>query len=142
YPAGSTADLEWVVVARAIEKEAVARQHVAVTRFETEYEPATLFIYGSGTEAGEDVSNATPMRALRDAEDNTTGVFEVYTTLTEGGTYYFRDRANAQSKLFGGADGVLEPCGGPAITIPEPGQYRVTADLNENTFELLHIDRW
>ena len=66
---------------------------------------------------------------------------EVYTTLTAGGTYQFRDQANLQSREYGGAEGELEGCG-PAITTPETGQYRVTVNLNDNTYELLHIDRW
>ena len=141
YPAGSAVDLEWVVIAKAIEKEAIATQPVSITRFDTDYVPATLFIYGTGAEAGEDVASATPMRALTDGDGNPTGVFEVYTTLTAGGTYQFRDQANLQSRVYGGAEGELEGCG-PAITTPETGQYRVTVDLNDNTYELLHIDRW
>lgn len=141
YPAGSTVDLEWIVVARAIEKEAIARQQVSITRFNTDPLPATLFIYGSGTEAGEDVSSAMPMRSIPDAEGQPSGVFEVYTTLTADGTYHFRDMANNQSRLYGGAEGSLEGCG-PAITAPETGQYRVTVDLINNTYDLLHIDRW
>lgn len=141
YPAGSAVDLQWVVIAKAIEKEAIASQNISVTRFETEYVPETSFIYGSGAEAGDNAANATPMRARLDADGNTTGVFDVYTTLTAGGTYYFRDQANTQSRLYGGADGALEGCG-PAITAPETGQYRVTVDLINNTYELLHIDRW
>lgn len=141
YPAGSTVELEWVVIAKAIEKESVATRPVSVTRFETEYMPASLFIHGSGTEAGEDAANATAMRAIPDAEGNPSGVFDVYTTLTQGGTYYFRDQANATSRLYGGTDGALEGCG-PAITAPETAQYRVTVNLNDNTYSLLKIDRW
>lgn len=141
YPAGSTVDLQWVVIAKAIEKETIASQNISVTRFETEYVPETLFIYGSGAEAGDNAANATPLRERLDADGNTTGVFDVYTTLTAGGTYYFRDQANTQSRRYGGADGILEGCG-PAITAPESGQYRVTVDLINNTYELLHIDRW
>lgn len=141
YPAGSTVKLKWVVIGKAIEKESVATQEVSVTRFETDRIPTTLFIYGSGSEAGEDASNATAMRSVVDADGNPTGVFDVYTTLTSGGTYYFRDQANTQSRLYGGADGVLAGCG-PAITAPETAQYKVTVDLNKNTYELLKIDRW
>jgi hypothetical protein len=141
YPAGSAVSLKWVVKAKAIDKETVSFKNVSVTRFETEYHPSTLFIYGSGAESGEDPTNATPMRAILDAEQNSTGVFEVYTTLTEGGTYYFRDKATTQSRKYGGSEGALEGCG-PAITAPETGQYRVRVDLNENTYELFKIERW
>lgn len=141
YPAGATVDLEWIVIGKAIDTEAAARQPVSVKRFETERMPSTLYIYGTGAEAGEDPSNATPMRAMADAEGNPTGVFEAYTTLTSGGTYSFRDQANTNSRLYGGADGTVTGCG-PAIAAPETGQYRVTVDLVNNTYELLKIDRW
>src|SRR5690606_10417112 len=120
-----------------------ASQEISVTRFETEYKPNTLFIYGEGTEAGGDPSGATPMRAHTDQDGNYTGVFDVYTTLTPGGTFYLRDRAVATSRLYGGADGTLEPCATTGIATPETGgQYRVTVDLNNNTYAFLHIDRW
>lgn len=141
YPAGTTVDLEWVVTARAIEKESTAARKVSFTRFETEYTPTTLFIYGSGTEAGANASNATPMRSIPNNAGEPSGVFDVYTTLTAGETYSFRDRASTVSRRYGGADGTLEPCG-EAITAPETGQYRITVDFNDNTYELLGIDRW
>ena len=141
YPAGSTVDLEWVVTGKAIDTEASATQRVSIKRFDTDRIPTTLFISGSGSEAGEDASNATPMRALLDAEGAPTGVFDVYTTLTAGGSYSFRDQATTQSRLYGGADGTLQGCGA-AIAAPETAQYRVTVDLNNNTYELLKIDRW
>lgn len=141
YPAGSSVDLQWVVIAKAIEKETIASKNVTVTRFETEYVPSTLYLYGSGTESGEDATNAMAMRALTAADGNPTYVFDVYTTLTSGGTYYFRNEATTQSRLYGGAEGVLEGCG-PAITAPETGQYRVTVDLTDNTYELFKVEKW
>jgi hypothetical protein len=141
YPAGSDVNLKWAVIARAIETETVAAQNITFTRFETEYMPSELFITGSGTESGPDAENATAMRAKTNAEGDPAYVFEAYTTLTEGGTYQFRDQANLLSRAYGGADGTLEGCG-PAITAPETGQYRVTVDLINNTYELLKIERW
>lgn len=141
YPAAGSVDLQWVIIATAIDKETVASQNVSITRFENDVIPSTLFIYGSGTEAGEDASNSMAMRSILDDDENPTGVFEVYTTLTAGGTYYFRDKANTQSRLYGGDEGALEGCG-PAITAPETGQYRVTVDLNTDSYELFEIERW
>jgi starch-binding outer membrane protein SusE/F len=141
YPAGQPVNLKWVVVAKAIEKEAVASNPITITRFATDYEPTTLFVTGAATEAGADPAEATPMRARTNADDEQTGVFDVYTTLTEGSTYTFRDRADGVSRVYGGADGTIEACG-PAITAPATGQYRITVDLNSGTYELLKIDRW
>jgi hypothetical protein len=141
YDAGETVQLEWVLLAKAIEKIAETRQSISFTRFETERKPETMFITGSGTEAGADVTNATAMRMRTDENGDPTYIFDVYTTLTAGGTYAFRDQATAGSKIYGGADGTLEGCGA-LINAPETGQYRVTINLETNTYTLLKIDRW
>lgn len=141
YPAGADVNLEWVVVAKSIDKTTTAKQALSIKRFQNEYMPETMFITGAATEAGEDVTEATQMRAHKDADGNVTNIFDVYTTLTEGKTYFFRDASNVSSKIFGGEEGSLEGCGA-AITAPETGQYRITVNLNTNSYSLLKIDRW
>lgn len=142
YPAGAKVNLTWVVVAKAIEKTMAATQNIAFTRFATERKPSALYITGSATEGGEAVTGAILMRARKDAEGELTQVFDVYTRLTEGGTYFFRDQPHASSKIFGGdGEEVLQPCG-PAITVPETGVYRITVDLNTNSYTLLAIEKW
>jgi len=141
YPAGAEAELDWVVVAEAVGREEAARRPIGLTRFETEREIESLFISGSGSEAGPDASNAMPMRTVPDTDGNASGVYEIYTTLTQGETFVFRDRANAHSRVIGGEEGVLEPCASP-IVAPESGVYRITADVVSNTYSLLKIDRW
>jgi starch-binding outer membrane protein SusE/F len=141
YAAGEKVELEWAVLAKAIDKVTVTKQAVSFTRFEAEYMPETLFLTGTATEVGDDVTNAVAMRSRTNAAGNPTYVFDVYTTLTEGGTYQFRDQAVSLSKAYGGGEGALEGCGA-AITAPETGVYRVTANLNTNTYSLLKIDKW
>ncbi len=141
YPAGAAAEVKWVVVANAIQKTATASSPVTITRFADDRVPNALFITGAATEAGSDPANATPMRALKNADGENTGIFDVYTTLTEGATFQFRDNPTGGSKVFGGADGSLSGCG-PAITAPETGQYRVTIDLNQNTYSLWKVETW
>lgn len=141
YPEGGAAALKWVVLSKAIEKQSVAEQNLSVTRFESERIPETLFITGAATEKGTDATQAIAMRALVDGDENPTNVFDVYTTLTQGSTFQFRDQAAVLSKPFGGNEGTLAGCG-PGITVEETGQYRVTVNLNNNTYELLKIDRW
>lgn len=142
YPAGEEANLKWVVVAKAIDRTTTSSEPISVTRFETEYEPTTLYITGSGTEAGADPADATLMRTLRDGDGNSTNIFDVYLTLTAGGTYSFRHEAALVTKSMGGSNGNLETCGGPAIAVAESGTYRVTANLNNNTYQLWKVDKW
>jgi starch-binding outer membrane protein SusE/F len=141
FEPGQAVDLKWVVVAKAIEKEVNASSPISITRFETDRIPQSMVITGAGTEAGDDVAAAAPMRARKNGDGETTGIFDVYTTLTEGQTFAFRDQPNSQSKMFGGSDGSLEGCGS-AIAAPATGQYRVVADLNNSTYNFLKIDKW
>jgi len=142
YPAGQAANVKWVVVASAINKTTIASQNISITRFATEYEPTTLYITGSGTEAGADVANATLMRAQKNEDGDNTNIYDTYINLTAGGTYSFRHEAAVVTKSIGGAGGNLQSCGGPAITVAESGVYRVTANLNNNTYQLLKVDKW
>lgn len=141
YPAGATVNLKWAVIAKAIEKESVTSQAISFKRFETEHVPTTLFITGDGTEKGTAAAEAMAMRGRTDGNGDPTHIFDVYTTLTAAGTYQFRDQANELSRVYGGSEGDLEGCG-EAIAVEETGQYRVTVDLNDNSFDLLKIDRW
>ncbi len=141
YEPGASVKLKWVVVAKAIEKEAQSSNAITITRFSTDPVLESLVITGAGTEAGPDPANATSMRARTDSDGEVTGVFDVYTTLNKDQTFVFRDQASAGSKLFGGGDGSIEPCG-TAIVAPESGQYRVTANLNDETYNLWKVDKW
>jgi starch-binding outer membrane protein SusE/F len=141
YPAGATVNVKWVVDAKAIETVSTASSTLSLKRFTTERTVEQLFITGSGTEAGADAANATPMRALKNSDGDLTGVFDVYTTLTAGSTYQFRDQASTNSRVYGGSDGTLAPCGA-AIAATETAVYRVTVNLNDNSYELWKVDMW
>ncbi|HEX5170827.1 MAG TPA: SusE domain-containing protein [Cyclobacteriaceae bacterium] len=141
YAPGSKVNLEWAVIARAIEKKTFASRAASFTRFATERKPSTLFITGDATEAGEDITNAMAMRARKDADGNPTYIFDTYTTLSNTGSFQFRDQANLQSRSYGGDAGALEGCG-PGIASGETAQYRIKADLNDDSYELLKIEKW
>jgi hypothetical protein len=140
YAAGSEVKLQWVVIGKAIEKKAIASRDITFKRFETEYVPSTLFLTGDATEAGSDVTKAIPFRSLQDADGNPTGVFELYTHLNKGASFFFRDQADAHSRKMGGADGKLT-CGAD-ITATDSAEYQITVDVKNNTYALLKIDRW
>lgn len=142
YPAGQSVNLKWVVVARAIEKENMASAPITIKRFSTEYKTETMFITGVATEAGENIANATPMRAQKDAAGKPTGKFDVYIRLTSGSSFHFRDKATATSKIFGGTGGNLQACGTPVAAPSASGIYRVTVDLVDNKYKLDKIDHW
>jgi starch-binding outer membrane protein SusE/F len=141
YPAGANANVKWMVKGKAIETEATGANAITIKRFDNDHAIEQMFITGGATEGGAAAESATPMRALKNADGELTGVFDVYTRLTAGQTYFFRDKALSTSRIYGGADGTLAACGAP-ITAPEDGVYRVRIDLNANTYDLWLVDRW
>lgn len=142
YEPASTNDFRWAVIATSLSKTTVSWQDVKITRFLTEDAPLQLYLAGSATEAGEDVSSAIAMKAFKDGDGNSTGVFELYTSLDEGGTFRFYSKQEEGTALkYGGADGDLTK-NGDGISAPATGTYRVTVDFNENTYTLLPISKW
>ncbi len=136
---GEAGSVDWVIVAHSIEKTSVATRRITFTRFESAYTPSTLFLLGEGTEAGDDLSKAIPLRARKNSAGDNTGVFDVYTSLVEGKTFYFRDKAVLNSRKTGGSDGNLS-CG-TTITAPATGVYKITVDWTAGTYAFLKINK-
>ncbi|WP_224997142.1 SusE domain-containing protein [Cesiribacter sp. SM1] len=141
YEAGTTINLKWGVIAQSLSKEAVVSQPIAITRFLTESAPLTLYISGAATEKGADVTQAIAMKAFKDADGNPANIFEIYTSLKAGEGFKFYSQPAAQSMVYGGANGQLVK-NGEAITATEAGQYRITVNFENNTYNLLKIDKW
>jgi hypothetical protein len=140
HPAGAEVELQWAVIAKAIENREVTVQNIKFKRFVNERMPSTLFVTGDATEGGTDLANAVAMRAQKNADGDLTGIFDAFTHLKEGATFFFRDQAIEKSRKLGGSEGELS-CG-EAITAPEEGEYLIRANLAENTYALTKIDRW
>ncbi|OKL38764.1 SusE domain-containing protein [Pontibacter flavimaris] len=141
YIAASTVNLKWGVLATSLSKQTVASSTITITRFATESSPTQLFVSGAATETGADPTKAIAMRDIKDAEGNSTGVFELYTSLKADGTFRFLGEQSAQALTFGGTSGQLAR-NGAGITAPEAGEYRILVDFNNNSYNLLKIDKW
>ncbi|AHM63354.1 hypothetical protein D770_25545 [Flammeovirgaceae bacterium 311] len=141
YEAGTTVNLKWGVIAQSLSKETVVSQPISITRFLTESAPLTLYIAGAATEAGADVTDAIAMKAFKDADGNPANIFEIYTSLQAGEEFMFYSQPATQSMEYGGSGGQLVK-NGDAITAPETGQYRITVNFDNNTYNLLKIDKW
>jgi hypothetical protein len=141
YEAGTTINLKWGVIAQSLSKETVVSQPVSITRFLTESAPLTLYISGAATEKGADVTQAMAMKAFKDADGNPANIFEIYTSLKAGEGFKFYSQPAAQSMVYGGANGQLVK-NGEAITASAAGQYRITVNFDNNTYNLLKIDKW
>lgn len=140
YEAGSIVELQWAVIARSIDKTTMESREVLVKRFLTEAAPVQLYVSGTATEAGSNVEEAIPMRAIRDADDNLTNIFELYTGLRSDGTFMFYSQPTAKSLKYGGEAGVLQKSG-TELSVAEDSPYRITVNFNTKTYELLKIDK-
>jgi hypothetical protein len=141
YTANSNVNLIWAAVAKSLSKQEMAASNLIVTRFEDEIIPSQLFLSGSATENGVDLSKAISLRRLNNASGNPSNIFEMYTSLTAGNTFMFYSEQSLPAHTYGGSNGVLVKNGNP-ISVAEDGEYRITVNLDNNTFSLLKIDRW
>lgn len=141
YDVGEVANVNWTVVANSLSKSTVVSRSISFTRFTTEALPTKLYLTGAATEAGEDVTNAIPMRALKDGDGSQTYVFELYTSLEAGKGFMFYSKLAENAIKYGGDNGLVDK-DGPAIQVGESATYRITVDMNTETYSLLKIDKW
>ncbi|GLB54158.1 hypothetical protein NBRC110019_31990 [Neptunitalea chrysea] len=141
YVAGEIANVEWTVMATCQDTYTYATNAISLTRFETEYTPSTLFIAGAATEIGTDVTQAIPMRNLTDSNVSNTNIFEAYTHLETGSTFYLYSNQGFPAFVYGVTNGEVVK-NGEGITVDESAEYRITVNLNDNTYSLLKIEKW
>jgi len=88
--------------------------------------PADVYLTGSATEGGTDLSQALPMKQTAN------GVFELYTSLKSGGTYQFTDRnAGTPVTFYIGSQGLTQT--GSTTYSDTTAQVRFNLDFNNAT---------
>jgi hypothetical protein len=141
FSAGSQVDVQISVQANSLSKTSASTIQLKVVRFQNETLPQNLFISGTATENGEDLSQAIALKRLTDSNGTLSNVYEVYTSLDQEGTYKFYSERSLPALQYGGAEGNIEFFGSP-IAVENSGQYRILVDLENNTYELLEINFW
>ena len=142
YPANNDVELTWAVVANSINKTSQDSNNITIKRFETELIPNRLFLSGSAAENNSNLSESILLRRLNDSEGTPSNIHEVYTSLKAGGTFQFYSEQSLPALIYGGStDGQIVKSGDP-ISVTEDGQYRIRIDLDNNTYNLLKIERW
>jgi hypothetical protein len=141
YPANESANLTWAVIASSLSKTAIDSQEISMQRFESEILPERLFLSGTAAENNDNLSEAIPLKRLNDSQGQPSNIYEVYTSLTGGNTLKFYSETSLPALQYGGANGTLIKNGNP-INIDEDGQYRITVNLDDNTYDFLKIDYW
>ncbi len=139
FVSAGDAQVELVVLAMSLDTQSLDSQEISITRFETEYKPQQLFLSGEATEAGMDLSQAIPLGSFSNASGNSTYAFETYTHLEAGQGFKLYSHNAMPAHLYGGSEGLLVK-NGQAISVPESGEYRLSVNLEENTYQVLKID--
>lgn len=137
-PVGETGSIYWSVVSwRGISSaQSAAKNSLVVTRLNGfEIVPDMVYITGSGTEAGTEVSQAMIMKKVED------GVFEIYTELDNAGQYYFVDRTleNPTKYYINEAGALMGAANNETSTITNKAVYRIKIDFTTRTTEIVKI---
>lgn len=140
FQASEDAQVELTVMARSIDKQSFDTHSISITRFETEYKPEQLFLSGSATETGDNLAEALPARALIDSDGNLSNVFEAYTHLEAGESFKVFSNNELPAHIYGGSEGNLEK-NASGITVEESGEYRLSFNFEENTYDLMPIEK-
>lgn len=139
--ANAETSVAFAVRALSLSRSSLATATLNITRFEDETLPSRLFLSGTATENGDNIADAISMKRLMDANGIFSNVYEVYTSLSAGGTYKFYSERSLPALQYGGADGILVPFDDPIVAAND-GQFRIRVDLEAQTYELLEIQYW
>lgn len=139
FPANEVAQVTFAVQANSLSKSSHISSNINITRFENETLPQTLYISGTATENNDDLSQAIALKRLTDSNEELSNIYEVYTSLIAGESYKFYSERSLPALEFGGSDGNIISFG-DAIVAETSGQFRITVNLDNNTYELLQIN--
>lgn len=141
YPANTLVNVTFAVVAKSLSKSQIVESNLSVTRFMNEYIPQQLFLSGTGTEQGTNLSAAISFKRLNNSEGVASNKYELYTSLTAGNSFELYSEQSLPAHRFGGSDGNLQKNGNP-ITVEEDGTYRISVDLDANIYSIFKIEKW
>lgn len=100
-----------------------------------------LFFSGSATENGDNTATAIPMHMVTGANGVVSNVFEIYTTLSENGTFGFYTSQGTEATVYGaGANAGSIAAGGAGIDPTPVGPVLITVNLASNTYTIIPIN--
>ena len=98
--------------------------------------PNSVYITGDGTEGGSALSAASAMKPISN------GVYEIYTQLTAGKTYYFTDaNVGTPRTFYTDSKGILLE-GTTTSSVAITGVYRINLDFSIGASTLTQITKW
>ncbi|MCU4165438.1 SusE domain-containing protein [Carboxylicivirga caseinilyticus] len=137
FKAGEALELKWTVVANCLSKSTSAEDEMTITR----YDDDKLFIAGTATEAGDNVSSAILMKRLFNGAGEKLKLYESYTELTSGDGFMVYNGRSQNAIAYGlDSEGKLVR-DGEAITVDEDGIYQISIDFDAMSISFYKIDR-
>nr|WP_321453873.1 SusE domain-containing protein [uncultured Carboxylicivirga sp.] len=137
FKPGEAIQLKWTVVANCLSKYTSAVDEMAITR----YDDDKLFIAGTATETGNNVSSAILMKRLHNVAGEKLNLYESYTELTSGKGFMIYNGRSENAIAYGlDSEGNLVR-NGEAITVSEDGIYRINIDFDAMSISFYKIDR-
>ena len=138
-PAEETGDIWWSVRTAVLTRSEIASvppRKLTVTRLPGI--PANVYITGDASEAGATLGDAIALKKTAD------GIFEIYTKLTSGGTYYFVDRTSGTPRQFSvtGGTSIIES---GTISDASTGVYKIVLNFNTDVAaykEITEVGIW
>jgi len=139
-PTGEEGKMFWTVVSWRGLKSAICPQknEITVTRLKGfEVLPENVYITGDASEAGTEIANAIQMKKIED------GKFEIYTKLSNQGTYKFVDRLTDDAEVYyiQGTDNLLDADNNESSSVADESVYRINLDFTSKYAKLEKIER-
>lgn len=131
----STGTLKWaVIVSKATNAKVSTTTHTIQLTRPAGFAvlPAALYITGSATEQGTDLSRALPFKKISD------GVFELYTSLTAG-TYSLVDGTTGTPTSYSIQNNISVIAGGSTTVTGSKNVYRISLDLGNAAATITQI---
>lgn len=100
---------------------------------------SVLYLSGTATENGDNVSTAQAMKRLTDGQGYPTGIFEIYTTLKDAGTLNFYSSQSNEAIVYGGTAGALAQ-NGSAIDPAETGLVLISVNMATQSYTILQTN--
>lgn len=137
YKADEELELQWSVTASCLSKTSSDNAEVTMVR----YDDDNLYLSGSATEVGDNVSCAILMNRLVDATGEKLNLYESYTRLTASESFMVYNGSSECAIAYGvdSEDNLVRD--GAAITVDEEGIYRINIDFDAMTISYFKIDR-
>ncbi|MCW3786675.1 SusE domain-containing protein [Plebeiibacterium sediminum] len=136
YKPGVDISLKYSVVADCLSKSTTDEKQFTVVR----YDDDQLFLAGSATEVGDNVTNAIKFKRLKDAAAEKLNVYEIHTSLKANKSFMVYNGKSAKAISYGiNEDGLLERGANP-LSVEEEGVYKIIIDFDAMSVTYFKIE--